>query len=149
MIKHIWSILAQKAIIEAQTNSLSLIGVLEELTVGINKSPNNKSSIVNVPISYEVVSYLSRDNEGANPEMKIEIFNPEGKMIKSFEYTVNWEKGKSRMRAKVNINGFVVDGEGNYMFRIELKEKGEYRTVAELPLLVKLTDELLPPKKTD
>ena len=149
MIKHIWSIIAQKAMIEAQTNSLSLIGVLEEITVGINKNLNNENSTINVPINYDVVSYLSRDKEGPNPEMKIEIVNPAGKIVKSFEYIVDWEKGKQRMRAKVNINGFVVDGEGNYTFKIGLKENGDYKTLAELPLLVRLSNEPLPPKRAD
>lgn len=143
MIKHIWSILVQKSIIESQTNSLSLIDVMEELTVGINKvkSSNEKDSTINVPINYEIVSYLSRDREDIEPKIKIEIINPSNKILKVFEYPIAWEKGKQRMRVRMCINGLGVDEGGSYTFKVWLKEdKENYKIAAEIPLLVNIVN---------
>lgn len=146
MIKHIWTVLAQKAIIESQSNSLSLIDVMEELTVTISKkAPKDlKIATINIPISYEVVSYLLKDskNNEDNPLIRIQILNPKGKIMKSFEHLVAWEKGKERMRTRAHIMGLNVDLPGNYIFRIYLKEKieDEYSQVAEIPLKVKIQE---------
>lgn len=146
MIRHVWSVLAQKAIIESQTNSLSLIDVMEELTVGVNrKEPNsNKGLLLNIPITYEVVSYLIKEvkDEDTNPMMRIQIINPEGKVLKTFENAIAWEKGKARMRARANIIGLAVDLPGTYMFVLGLKDgrDKDFKTVAELPLDIKIVD---------
>lgn len=144
MIKHIWSVLAQKSIIESESNSLSIIDVIEELTVGLNKNapafPADAS--INIPLNYEIVSYFISDKKNPTPKatMLINLKDPKGNIIKTFEPQIVWEAGKDRLRVKIKIIGLTVKGPGLYTYEIRLKEEeqNEYKTISELPLVVKI-----------
>lgn len=150
MIKHIWSVITQRAIIEGRTNSLSLIDIMEEVTVGIRrlKPTNEEISIINIPLTYEIVSYLITNDEKniENPLIKIDFINPKGNILKTFEHEIKWEQGKPRMRARITITGLSVNIPGTYIYKISLKEKSEkeFKPIAELPLDIKITEESSP-----
>lgn len=154
MIKHIWSILAQKSIIEAETNSISIIDAMEQLTVGaaqINTDKPATNTNISVPIAYEIISFLTKDNKDkeVNPMIMIQLINPKDKILKTFERQIKWEAGKDRMRARARIMGLPIDISGIYFFKVGIKEEGEkeYKTVANLPLDINIVGELPISKK--
>lgn len=145
MIKHIWSVLTQKTIIEQSTNSMSLIDVLEEINIGLaNDMPEDKApSNINIPIAYEVVTYLRSDIIDPIPKasIRINLINPKGKILNKFEHELDWEKGKHRLRVKTRILGLSVDMAGEYIYEISLKEDSEdYKVISELPLQINISN---------
>ncbi len=144
-IRHVWSVLCQKSVIDTETNNLSLYDILEELNIDIEFKGNEPRSIdlVNVPFKYEVVSLWEnngKQNSLDGAEIDVDFINPEGKILKEFKNILEVPKLKARMRTRLKIDGIGVSGEGAYMFNIKIKEKGQntYKTVAKLPLTVKI-----------
>lgn len=146
MIEHIWSILCQKSVIDNDTNNLSLIDTLEELTVGLKvQSGIAIAEEVNVPIPYEVVSFWVRDDSSAtiNPLLRLELFNPSNKKTKTFEHKIEFPKGTKRLRSRLKIIGIGVTIPGTYKFVVSIKEEESksFMKVAEIPLDVTIAKE--------
>jgi hypothetical protein len=57
MIKHLWSILAEKTSVDQQTNNLSILGVLEELTL---QAPDEIKFPVTLPVRHTIVSFWQK-----------------------------------------------------------------------------------------
>jgi len=144
-IKHIWSVLCKESIINQDDNLISIHGALEELNVsmtsmiaGSNKLPEKLS----VPFDYELVSFWIKENKKELAKVQIEysLVSPEDKelfnKIQDMEIPVNIKRFRSRMKVK----GLPVTKEGDYNFRVKIKEEGSdaFRLVAELPLEVKI-----------
>lgn len=150
MIKHIWSVLCRRGIIDRATNSLTISEVLEELRVDIKiekKNENNLNSI-NIPLEFEVVSLWLKEGSittHLRADSEVEIVNPEGKQIKTFHQEVNMPPNMKRLRTIFRIMGFVIENPGQYILRVNLKEEGQkmFKTVAELPIEVVLNKEIV------
>lgn len=150
MIKHIWSVLSRRAIVDSQTNNLTISDILEELKVDIKVEQKDADSLkkINVPLEFEVVSLWKKEGEGnqhLEADSTIEVISPEGKQMTTFSQIVNMTPGMRRLRTMMRVMGFVVETEGEYIFKINIREKGNkmYKTVAELPLEVHLNKEVV------
>lgn len=146
MIKHIWSVLCQKTIVDSDTNNISLVDILEQLTANVNiKDPKNELKEINVPINFEVVSFWLKDSaeKVVKANLEIEIIDPEGKVLKKFPQTLEFPPNIRRLRSRLRILGFVLTVSGNYVFKVKIKDekRKEYQDVAELPLEVNLKKE--------
>lgn len=148
MIKHIWTVLCRKSVIDNESNNLSLYDILEQLSISVKpeKETVKKTVKINLPLEYEVVSLWVKQSskDGFNGEIKLEIINPEGSVVKTFEQPFIIQDNKNRLRSRIRINGFVVDGSGVYLFRISYKEKQEknFTQISEVPLEVSLKFEV-------
>lgn len=148
MIKHIWSILCRRSIVDSETNNISLYDSLEELSVGVKVKRQDAPipQAINIPIDYEVVSFWMKENIGSHvqADTEIEIVLPDGSSGKSFPQKIDMPEKMQRIRARYRIKGFGVSMPGTYLFRIKIKESEEkqFRTVSEIPLEVKIQKEL-------
>ncbi|MFH1601393.1 MAG: hypothetical protein ABIB61_00355 [Candidatus Shapirobacteria bacterium] len=145
MIKHIWSVICQKSLIDKETNNISLIEVLEEVSVNIT-SPGEINKKINIPFKYEVVNYWMKKGRVKDVDIRIRLVDPDQKVIKSFINRLSIPPDKDRMRSRLRILGLELTRSGSYTFWIEIKEEGKktFKRVAELPLEVKLTKKALP-----
>lgn len=144
MINHIWSILCRRSVIDNETNNISLYDVLEELGIEVTvKGQAPQDLPINIPIDYEVVSMWMKDKKEIHEkgDIDIEIVNPQGKVLKNIPQAVEIASGSQRLRSRMRIAGFGATGSGIYLFRVKMKQgkEKEYKTVAELPLEVKIT----------
>jgi len=141
-IKHIWTLLCRRSVIDNETNNLSLYDILEQLTIKINVKKNSEEKIynINIPIEYEVISFWTKspDISEFNGELKLDIVNPKGKILKFFEKPLTIPKDKRRLRSRIRISGFIADMEGIYTFRMNYRETAEdqYTKTADIPLEV-------------
>lgn len=144
-IKHIWSVLCKESIINQDDNLISIHGALEELNVSMtpmNAGSNKVPEKLSVPFNYEIVSFWVKENKEklAKAQIEYSLVSPEGKelfnKIQDMEIPVNTKRFRSRMK----ITGMPVTREGDYNFRVKIKEEGvgTFRLVAELPLEVKI-----------
>lgn len=136
-MKHIWSVLCKKSVIDSETNNITLNEVLEKITFSFSdKHLIDKN--VNFPFDFEVISYFiaaKRDEEG---DMEIELLNPDKKTIGKFEQKIKFPKDKMKLRVRVKSPGIVVGKSGEYLFKVKIKDSNEntLKTVAEIPLTI-------------
>lgn len=147
-MKHIWSVLCRRSIIDNETNNISLNDVLEQLTIGV-KVKQQASPIpegINIPIDYEIVSMWMRENEKGHvqADTEIEIIQPNGKSAKTFPQKIDMPEKIIRSRTRYRINGFIANMPGRYWFRVKIRDENrkEFKTVSEVPLDVIMQKEL-------
>lgn len=149
MMKHIWSLLCRKSVIDQETKNLSVYDILEQLTIDVKIKKDKKEEVVkvNIPIEYEVISFWSKEKEtaGFKGKIKLEIISPIGEVKKTFEQPLEIPKDKRRLRSRFRIKGFIADLEGIYLFRISHKEKKKdrYIKMSEVPFEVFLKKEFV------
>jgi hypothetical protein len=141
MLKNIWSILCARSIIDKETNNISIYDALEQLEVEVKIKNNEGIPVaINLPIEYEVVGMWLRENteKEIKAELIIELFNPKGKIIKTFNQSIEMPAKMKRLRSRLRIKGFTVEMPGGYLFKVKIKEADqvEFRVVSELPLEV-------------
>jgi hypothetical protein len=146
MIKHIWSVLCQRSVVDQQSNNISLIDVFEQLQVdippkGISKTVSLKD--MNIPIQYELVNLWSKTKEGIEEKenIRIVLYDPNGNEIKRIDKEFIIPKDKKRMREINKIQGITLRGSGVYNFVVSIKQQDNktYKQAAKLPLEVKIT----------
>lgn len=140
MIKHIWSVLCQKSIVDQHSNNISLLDVFEELKVNTQPSPDNilsKFGEIVVPVTYQIVSLWTHDPiKKELIDLRVDFNKPDGSIKTIFENELELPSDKIRIRNIININGIGIKNTGKYIFEIKEKSKKEskFKTVAELPL---------------
>lgn len=144
-MKHAWSILCQRSIIDQRSNNISLIDVLEQLNINVSPEQVAKESEegIVIPINFDIVSLWTKDgeeNKVANFEVVVEFDDPRGKELKSFTKSIEVAQNYQRMRTQMRIERLQIFESGIHMVRVSIKEgKQEKKTqiVAELPLQIK------------
>lgn len=134
--KHIWSVACQKTLVDANTNILSLLEVLEKIDINIkNASKIKDKNSLTVPIHFEVTSFWRKieTNKAVQGEAKIVIYSPQNAEIAnaSVKFTIS-AKAKSS-RTIVKINGMRLTGPGEYKIEVQEKVGQEHIVVAEIP----------------
>lgn len=142
-MKHIWSILCQNSSVDSNTNLLSLFNCVEELSLVIEKDKMPKDDNLVIPIGFQLVNFWTTENGNAKSilDIKLEIFDPEEKLLGTFDKDFDVPGGVARFRSILSINGIKVTKEGRYIIKVQQKESNgkKFKVVAELPLDIKIT----------
>ena len=148
MIKHVWSVLCRRSVIDSETNNLSLYDVFEQLTVDLKFKEQDKDKLtkVTVPLEYEFVSlWYKQANSKFEGQFKVDVWTPKGEIEKTFEQVFEMAPTMKRMRTRLRINGFVAEDSGIYLFKISYKEKNnnKYTEITDIPFEVNIKKEPL------
>ncbi|MCE9643268.1 MAG: hypothetical protein K8Q97_03010 [Candidatus Andersenbacteria bacterium] len=140
MIKHIWSVLCQKSVIDSDTNNITLFDILERIDIEIKiENPQlPEPERINIPINFEIVSFFENTDplKNTSGDNIIEFCDSKGQVLNSFKQEVKMPKGMKRLRARFKINGLAVNKvSSDYVFRIKLKshDMEKYKTLTEIP----------------
>ncbi|OGI22074.1 MAG: hypothetical protein A2808_03520 [Candidatus Moranbacteria bacterium RIFCSPHIGHO2_01_FULL_55_24] len=139
-MKNIWSLLCRKALIDSQTNTISLIDSFEEIEIGIDPSAKGKN--VNVVVDFELVSYWIKDkNDTKNYLGSVEVTDPNNKILGSFPFSLDFANS-NRLRARLQFSSMIVTVQGEYIFHVKYKseDEGKFTKATEIPLLVKVVE---------
>lgn len=139
MIKHIWSVLCKKSIIDSETNNVTLSEVLEQINIGLDKSGKTFTAPVNILFDCEVVSmWVKNEKKIFSGELKIDFCNPKGDLVKDHVYPFEMLPEIKRLRTRIRFNGFPIEGAGVYSFEVYVREKGnnDFCLVSEIPMEV-------------
>jgi hypothetical protein len=145
MIEHIWTVICQSSIIDKDTNNISLINILEQLTLTPPKIDEGKGAILG---NFEIVTFWSRTNleKPATGNARIVLYQPSGEIVEQTdsnkrgpEYTIDLTVFQ-RVRSRFKFNGIPFLGAGVYQFGIEYKNEGEedWKEVAKVPIQISL-----------
>ncbi len=64
--------------------------------------------------------------------------NPKNKTLDHFDKSIEIKKGSSRLRNRIRIEGLPFSGQGRYFFKVKQKQKKKYKTVANIPVEIKI-----------
>lgn len=144
-MKYVWSIICEKSSVDFESNLLSMFNCVEEMKVVIDKTKMPKNGKLVVPANFQIVSFWSIEdsNKENSDEIKGEIIDPKGILLNEFKNTLKAEKGKKRLRHKVNVQGMPLTESGRYYFRISQKKNDKFEVVGELPLDIDISYKLL------
>lgn len=152
MAEHLWTVLCGKMLVDSDTGVISLVDVIENLTVegleqkikeGIDQG--KKGAFVNEPM--KLVSWWFRtDVREEVLQARVIFLNPAGEALMEQSFGMPWEKEQpsASIRAIVNLDRFPANMLGLYWFSIEqleTSETGEARWLpaARVPLSVDST----------
>lgn len=145
MIRHVWSLLCRKSIIDKETNNISILEILEQVEVNASV-PSNAVFPVKIPLSYELVSMWTREHasEKGTATIEISIVGPDGKVGESMVKELEFPPSIPRMRSRFRITGIEISKSGVYEFHVHVKEQADTDAVevAVVPLSIILNRKL-------
>ncbi|RJP52023.1 MAG: hypothetical protein C4586_03585 [Anaerolineaceae bacterium] len=133
MIKHIWSVLCSRSVIDIDTNNVSIQDIVEQ--VNINAEPVADGFL---PIPLELVTLWERkdSDKPAKGIERITFVTPSGKSNIVSEAEIDLSNAE-RHRHRVKFPGVPLSEAGRYYFNVEIKnDNNEWNKVAAIPLKV-------------
>jgi len=125
MAKLLWAITCQRVLTDAETNSVSYIEAVEQLSVPA------------LPFQFPpftLGTLWKRTRLGEALAMRVEIINPDGREIAGLEPPTGAADGAVRHRINLVLAGVPIDAYGEYVIRVLQKEGGGWHPEAELVL---------------
>lgn len=137
MIEHVWSVLCTRSLIDRETNNISLIDVVEQMTINAPPPPEGAEGLA--PLQFELVSLWSRrhDDKPVQGRARIRFFRPSGPVGAVTEISVDLMTFR-RTRARSRISGLPIREAGRHSFEVDVwdEEHKEWRGVARIPIEV-------------
>lgn len=127
MINHYWTVLCSASTIDKDTNNVSLLNVIERITI-FGQSPP-KGEVGAVPNPASIVSLWGRSDlntpERGTVLMIIE-FDEGGKPIQTDPHEIGIDLSEyQRLRTRLNLNLLPIMGEGRHWIRVSLRHSNE------------------------
>lgn len=137
MIKHVWTVLCQKSIVDKETNNLSL-DVLEQLKIKIPEISEKDKGVI-FPFQMEIVSMWARDpaEKGFAAKGHLSIQAPNGEVVNETDFPIDLEKSQ-RHRTRIRLDGLPIPkgASGIFNFCVTLTSMDNSIEVAKIPLEV-------------
>lgn len=135
-MQHMWTIPCRVAIIDRTTNNVSLIDIVEEVTVA-HPDAEPAAGVPGVPMLFDIMTLWRRENPD-QPETgfsKMSLLSPQGAVLVEAETDVDLRTFK-RCRATTKLVGIPVAGPGTYQFRVERRADSSmpWEEVGRVPL---------------
>lgn len=133
MIEHVWTVVCSRAIVDQDSNNVSLENILEQITVWGTPTPGTI-----IPMPFHVMTAWIRADADipARGRMRLTFELPSGHVFKSpIEMEVDLTQC-IRHRQKVKFSGIPIAEAGRHFVRIEFQNEDEelWRPAALVPL---------------
>jgi hypothetical protein len=134
MINHIWSVLCESSIVDQDSKLISLINVLEEITVPDEPAPNK---VLQVIVSLATLWARSDLNTPEKGFARINFTSPAGEVLQSLDQIIDLTKYE-RLRSRGQFVGLKLPDPGMYFFYVEFRanERSKWNKVAKIPFKV-------------
>lgn len=139
MITHVWSVLCETSILDQDTQLISMINSVEELTVPEPPKPDVVYPIVMNLVSLWMRSDIKKPGSGF---ARYQFVSPSGEVVQSLEQDLDLTKYE-RLRSRSQFAGFRLPGVGQYYFNVEYRNENnqKWKKVAALPVKVNIKKE--------
>lgn len=133
MIEHVWSILCRRSIIDKDTNSVSIVDVME--AINVETAGEQTPTLAGIPLDFEIVTLWVRADSKvpARSRYRIRMQPPSGPAKPIGEPTEVDLRTFERLRARTHVSGIPLSGPGRYRFIVELEDDG-WTPVSQVPL---------------
>lgn len=133
MAEHLWTVLAQRLVIDAETNNSSIIDVLEQLAVPADLPvvTGKGSPPVSIPIRWGALTLWRRKDQAVSEsfDVRTNVLGPKSQKLLSAETKVELAGKHQRFRVKNRFVGLPFVGFGTYSVVIEAKYGTRWRKV--------------------
>lgn len=150
--RHLWSILCNSSILDAETQALSLNQIADGITIDIERKQKPKEildnkKIFSVPVQLQIVTKLMKKVPDTEIilEIQYEYLSPTGKVInKSKTEDIKFAKEYKFLQWRARLNSLPVDKSGDYTIRISIKEAGDsnFTEVDRIPVGISLSEKI-------
>lgn len=141
MAEHVWSIVSKRAVIDRDSNNISLFDVIERISFHGPVEPDLNEKIV-IPFDHTVTIYWARTNWEKPEKNKCKVTWGKNKELLSQVLEIDLTEFK-RTRNILELKGFPFSGSGVYFFKIFLQDKKggqeRWKKVASIPIEVSFT----------
>lgn len=133
-MKHIWSVLCHKYIIDKGNNNLSLIDIPDRIGFQ-GELPDKRPLELPLPSALFFVSAWRRDSESdrMKHEALIKVISPAGQHISNSPILIDLEQFPG-LYTLARMDHFSYTVNGIYEFQVCIKENDEWKPVASIPL---------------
>lgn len=138
MAKVDWVLLCERAIIEARSNTISLVALMENLNIPAPPPEISKPGrLVGVPFRFYVVQQWLRSRATISERVpaRLALKGPDNKQISITEFNVDLTAAP-KARVITQASGFTLAGEGIYRFLVQARQGSSWRTLREAELNV-------------
>lgn len=149
-MKVVWALLCETTIVDRDTNNVSLINVVDEITVPAPPPQGPLGSVIErieiLDLHLAILWARSNPDVPERGEARITVVAPDGSISVSPEVAVDLSQSQ-RMRAVGHLldSPFPNWQEGQYLFKIESKTADlDWQEMFELPLWVKVQTDDFP-----
>jgi hypothetical protein len=134
-MNHLWTMICSFAVIDRETNNVSLLNIIEQLHITGEPVENGL-----LPVNIDVITLWEKEQDDEQQtRSRLSLFAPDGIVLGQWEAEVNFEQF-SRNRAKITFQGFPIPQAGTYLYVVEtISEAGEWYQVANVPIQVNFT----------
>lgn len=125
MITCRWSIACEHAVVDRYTNNVSLLHIIDQITVRVPPEPASP-----IPISLDVMTLWERGDAESpeSGESRTVIVTPQGEEVSHTATRVDLTEHQ-RLRSRLRVLGLPFHGYGKYQFRVDLMQGGEWQAV--------------------
>ena len=151
-MKVIWALLCETTITDRDTNNVSLINVVDEITVPASppqeptEADSEEIALLGVGLRMVILCVRSNPEIPESGEMRIKVVAPDETARISVQLEVDLTQSQ-RLRGTGHLLEvpFLSWQEGQYLFKIETKTEGlDWQEMFELPLWVKVQTDDFP-----
>ena len=137
MIDHVWTVLCSHAVIDKESNNVSLLDVVEQLNIRDEPSPEG------ILFSLDLMTLWARADldRPAQGQGRVTFLSPSDEVNDGpFEYDIDLSQHR-RNRSRGRFRALHVSGSGRHVFRVELRNEGEteWNKVVDIPLEINFT----------
>jgi len=139
---HEWSLICQRSLVDRESNLLSIIDAIEQVTITVPGPVGESSDEPRISMPIHVVSRfrkLTDTGKELGLEVLYEVRNPAGKMVgDAVPVSIVMKNGIRNYRTRVTLGRVPMNSSGLYMVHVKAREVGEvaYKRVGSAPLEV-------------
>lgn len=138
-MKVLWAVICQSSVVDQETNNVSLFNILEQVDVPEPPAlPPDSSSLRAAlrPLELFILFARTASEVPEHGRVNVRLIFPSDDPPASFQIDVDLSQ-VHRNRARINLPGMPVSGEGEYLFVIEaLSDIGDSMPLYEIPFFV-------------
>jgi len=132
MIDHVWTVICSRAVIDKESNNVSLQNVLEQFNIQAEPKPDGL-----LITTFDLMTLWARSEVDipSRGRSRTTFITPSGETIGSFEVEIDLFEHE-RNRNRLRFNDLPAREPGRHIFRVELQNEGEseWHQVAVVPL---------------
>jgi hypothetical protein len=135
MIDHVWTVVCSRAVIDRDSNNVSLQNVIEQLRIQADPLPDG---VLPIPLQLATLWARADLEVPARGYVRVTFLSPSSEaLIGPFESEIDLIDYR-RHRTRADFKGLPLRESGRYVFRVELRieDQDQWHQVAAIPLEV-------------
>ena len=139
MIRHIWSVLCRRSVVDVESNTISLFDCIEE--VGVTVVSQSSQRPIALPLDATVVVLVCRDSaDPCDGAMRLRFVGPDGQRVMETQECRISLREHRRLRHRFNLQGLPFGGNGTNFVEVLLKQdaNASFEPIARIPYDVRI-----------